>query len=501
MAIDVITVLYVDDSPFDRDLVFHALQKEHGGFNVIEADSREEFENKLAMGGYDIVLSDFNILGFEGLQVLDMVHAIIPGLPVIIVTGTGNEEVAVEALKKGADDYVVKSPSHIRRLPQTIYSVIDTKRSKIERMQVQRELQESEARWQSLVANAPNFITIVDSSHVIEFINHPVQGLTLGDVIGNSIYEFITPEYHDLPRRFIAEAFRTGESGSYISTATGNQNNIAWYENSLAPIKNADGSVVSVAIIASDITERKQAEMRLTEMMEDLQRSNKELERFAYVVSHDLQEPLRMVASYVQLLEKRYKDQLDQDANDFINFAADGAIRMQRMILDILEYSRVGTRGQAFEQTDLNLVLTKAMANVGGQIEDSGALITNDELPQVLADEIQMVQLLQNLIGNAIKFRSEDTPLIHISSLEDEAEWTISVKDNGIGIHREHQDKIFAVSRRLHPIGKYTGSGIGLAIAARIVDRHGGRIWLESDPGKGSVFYLTIPKKQGMSDA
>ena len=495
MAIDVITVLYVDDSPFDRDLVFHALQKEHGGFNVIEADSREEFENKLAMGGYDIVLSDFNILGFEGLQVLDMVHAIIPGLPVIIVTGTGNEEVAVEALKKGADDYVVKSPSHIRRLPQTIYSVIDTKRSKIERMQVQRELQESEARWQSLVANAPNFITIVDSSHVIEFINHPVKGLTLGDVIGNSIYEFITPEYHDLPRRFIAEAFRTGESGSYISTATGNQNNIAWYENSLAPIKNADGSVVSVAIIASDITERKQAEMRLTEMMEDLQRSNKELERFAYVVSHDLQEPLRMVASYVQLLEKRYKDQLDQDANDFINFAADGAIRMQQMILDILEYSRVGTKGREFESVDLNTVFKEAIANLESQIKDSGAHVISDELPHVLADEIQMTQLLQNLISNAIKFRSENTPQINISCNADNGEWIISVKDNGVGIPHEYQDTVFAVFKRLHSVAQYPGSGIGLSIAAKIVDRHGGKIWVESEPGEGSTFFFSIPNK------
>ncbi|MBT4513192.1 MAG: PAS domain S-box protein, partial [Chloroflexi bacterium] len=243
-----------------------------------------------------------------------------------------------------------------------------------------------------------------------------------------------------------------------------------------------------------DITERKQAEEQLKSTMDELNRSNQELERFAYVVSHDLQEPLRMVASYVQLLEKRYKDQLDQDANEFIHFAADGAIRMQQMINDILEYSRVGTKGREFESVNLNSVLNQAVTNLGGQIEDSGALITHDELPQVFVDEIQMVQLLQNLIGNAIKFRSEDTPLVHIASLENEAEWTISVKDNGIGIHREHQDKIFAVFRRLHPIGKYPGSGIGLAIAAKLVERHGGKMWVESEPGKGSTFYFSIPK-------
>ncbi|NQT73943.1 MAG: PAS domain S-box protein, partial [Chloroflexi bacterium] len=244
------------------------------------------------------------------------------------------------------------------------------------------------------------------------------------------------------------------------------------------------------------IIEHKQAEEQLRQTMEGLEHSNKELEQFAYIVSHDLQEPLRMVASYVQLLEKRYKDQLDQDANDFINFAVDGTIRMQQMILDILEYSRVGTKGREFESVDLNSVLSKVVTNLGGQIEDSGALITHDELPELFAEETQMLQLLQNLIGNAIKFRSEETPRIHVSGAEDNGSWVISVKDNGIGILHEYHDKIFAVFRKLHAVGKYPGSGIGLAIVAKIVERHGGKIWVDSEPGKGSTFYFAIPKKR-----
>lgn len=242
---------------------------------------------------------------------------------------------------------------------------------------------------------------------------------------------------------------------------------------------------------------RKRAEEELKETLEDLERSNKELEQFAYVASHDLQEPLRMVASYVQLLERRYKDKLDSDAHEFIAYAADGASRMQSMINDLLDYSRVGTTGKTFEKTDCAHVLGQAIVNLQEVIGESGAVVTNDDLPIIKADETQLIQLFQNLIDNAIKFRGKEPPRIHVTSKKKEKEWLFSVQDNGIGISSQYAERVFVIFQRLHNRKKYPGTGIGLAISKRIVERHGGQIWMESKPGKGSTFFFTIPRKGG----
>lgn len=246
-------------------------------------------------------------------------------------------------------------------------------------------------------------------------------------------------------------------------------------------------SQVSVAL------QRKQAETQLTQTMADLTRSNSELEQFVYVVSHDLREPLRMVASYVELLERRYKDKLDADAKDFIAYATDGAHRMQDLIDDVLAYSRVGTRGKPFQPTDCNIIFRDAKANLQMAIEDVGAVVTHDHLPTVMADGVQLVSLLQNLIGNAIKFHGQRTPRVHVSAEPNDNEWVFSVSDNGIGIAAEDIERIFVISQRLHSRAEYPGTGIGLAICKKIVNRHGGRIWGDSEPGKGSTFYFTIP--------
>ena len=238
--------------------------------------------------------------------------------------------------------------------------------------------------------------------------------------------------------------------------------------------------------LKKEVDERKRTE-------EELARSNAELRSFAYVASHDLQEPLRMVGGYLQLLERRYKDKIDDDASDFIAFAVDGANRMQRLINDLLEYSRVSTRGKDLEPTDLESVLEQNLANLQMAIEESSAMVTHDPLSIVMADNTQMIQLLQNLIGNAIKFRNEESPHVHISVEQKGSEWIFSVRDNGIGIDPEYADRIFVIFQRLHGVGEYAGTGIGLAVCKRIVERHGGRIWMESQPGDGSTFYFTIP--------
>lgn len=247
------------------------------------------------------------------------------------------------------------------------------------------------------------------------------------------------------------------------------------------------------AHLAVELDERRRAELKMAKYAGDLARSNAELEQFAYVASHDLQEPLRMVASFTQLLAKRYQGELDQNADEFIGFAVDGANRMQQLINDLLAYSRVGTRGKSLKPTDLTEILGHARANLHEAIKESGALVTNDPLPIVDGDEVQLVQLFQNLLANAIKFQGKMTPMIHVSAQPQGNGWLIGVKDNGIGIAPEHQERIFAIFQRLHARSEYPGTGIGLAICKKIVERHGGQIWVESAPGAGATIYFNLP--------
>ncbi|MEA1905910.1 MAG: ATP-binding protein [Euryarchaeota archaeon] len=242
---------------------------------------------------------------------------------------------------------------------------------------------------------------------------------------------------------------------------------------------------------------RKRADEQLKRTLADLKRSNADLEQFAYVVSHDLQEPLRMVTSYVQLLSRRYVGKLDSDANDFIGFAVDGASRMQTLIQDLLTYSRVGTRGKPLAPTDCEDILERVLDNLKLAIEDNSAVITYNALPTINVDASQLSQLLQNLIGNAIKFHGEDVPLVHVAAEQKDGDWLFSVADNGIGIAPEYFERIFVIFQRLHGREEYSGTGIGLAVCKKIVERHGGRMWVESEPGQGATFYFTMPVRGG----
>lgn len=259
------------------------------------------------------------------------------------------------------------------------------------------------------------------------------------------------------------------------------------------PIYDKDGNVIAVTEVLKDITSIKQTQEKLVSHQQELERSNKELERFAYIASHDLQEPLRMVSSYTQLLAKRYKDKLDEDANVYINFAVDGALRMQSLIQDLLKYSRLSSESRELVEIDANELFDDAVQNLEILIDETGSIVTKDELPVITGDVGQLRQLFQDLIGNAIKYRDADkTNKVHVSALESNDGWQFCIEDNGIGIAPEYFEKIFVIFKRLHGNAEYKGTGIGLALCKRIVEFHGGKIWVESEPDTGSKFYFSL---------
>ncbi len=268
---------------------------------------------------------------------------------------------------------------------------------------------------------------------------------------------------------------------------------VTYWDWTLTPILDKTGEVGFLVLSLNNVTERKRAEEKTAQLIIELRRSNAELEQFAHLAAHDLQEPLRMVACYVQMLKQRYKGRLDAEADEFIAYAADGAEHMSGMVNDLLLYSSLDKHFKPFQPADCQVMLEKACSNLKAAIAESGAEITHDPMPVVAADETHLVQVFQQLLENAIKFRSDEKPRIHISAVQKGKEWVFSVRDNGIGIEPEYFERIFIIFQRLHARKKYPGTGIGLATCKKIIDHHGGRIWVESKPGEGSKFYFTLP--------
>ena len=369
-SVNTLRVLLLEDNPLDGELTLQELR--NGGFNVSAdvAANAEEFTAQVQTHQYHIVLADYNLPQWTGMEALQVLRSQNLDTPLILVTGSLGEEKAVECLKQGATDYVLKG--RISRLPSSVRRALEEKRLR---------------------------------------------------------------QVH------------------------------------------------------------KDAERDLARKAEELARSNAELEELAYVASHDLQEPLRMVSSYTQLLAKRYQGRLDSDADKFIAYAVDGANRMQRLIQDLLTYSRVGKAQKEVVETSSEAALQNALINLSQATAESGAVVTHDPLPPVVMSEMQLTQLFQNLVGNAIKYHGPEIPRIHISCSAKEKGLTFSVRDNGLGIARRHYDRIFVMFQRLHARDEFSGTGIGLAISKKIVERHGGRLWVQSEPGKGSTFSFSLPEQ------
>ncbi len=360
-------ILLIEDNPLDVELVQRELRRAEFDFTSVAVQTPEDFTREVRANCPQIVLADYNLPQWRGMEAVELLRRENLDVPLILVSGALGEVNAVECLKQGATDYVLKGA--LTRLPVAI----------------RRALQERGLREQ-----------------------------------------------------------------------------------------------------------HKQAEEALARKVEELARSNRELEEFAYVASHDLQEPLRMVASYCELLSQRYRGKLDDRADKFIDYAVDGARRMQRLISDLLQYSRVGTKAKALQPTDAGAVLGSVIAGLQDIVEENLAVIVSGPLPAVQADEVQLGQVFQNLIGNAIKFHSEQAPRIQVSAKVAGKMVQFSVSDNGIGIEKDSSGRIFQMFQRLHTREKYEGSGIGLAITKKIVEQHGGKIWFESVAGQGTTFYFTL---------
>lgn len=361
-------ILLVEDNPLDSELELIQLRKSGFDFTHAVVDTADGFLLEVQACCPDIVLADYSLPGWNGLDALNILREQGVDAPLILVTGALGETTAVECIKQGVNDYVLKDS--LARLPIAIHRALDEKKLR---------------------------------------------------------------------------------------------------------------------------DQRRVAEENLAKKVVELARSNQDLEQFAYVASHDLQEPLRMVASYTQLLAKRYQGKLDADADQFIAYAVDGVNRMQGLIRDLLAYSRAGTSGNEFREVSLEASLDQALKNLHAAILDSGASVTHDGLPCVIGDKSQIAQVFQNLIGNSLKYRSTEAPCIHVSAVKKDTEWILSVRDNGIGISPEHFERVFLMFQRLHTREEYPGTGMGLTITKKIVERHGGRIWAESEPGKGSAFLFTLP--------
>ncbi len=365
----------------------------------------------------------------------------------------------------------------------------------LERRRSEGALQHSHALLRAIAEGTTDAIYVKDLAGRYLMINPAgarFLGTTVENVVGKDDTELFSPDTARAIMDNDREVLRRGHPLDFddVGTAAGVTRT---FLSTKCPYRDGQGNVSGIFGISRDISERKQAEDNLARTAAELGRSNEDLQQFAHVVSHDLQEPCRMVAKFCELLQRRYRGKLDSAADEFIGFAVDGAARMEKLIQDLLAYARVGTRGRQFVPVDSGAAFDRAATDLAGRVEESGAVVTRGPLPVVLADESQVGQLAQNLLANAIKFRGAAPPRVEVAAERRNGEWLFAVRDNGIGIPEGDRERVFGVFERLHPAAEYPGTGIGLAVCKRIVERHGGRIWVSSEVGKGSAFFFTLP--------
>ncbi len=496
-----IKILIVEDEVITALDIKKSLEKL--GFEVLSIeDTGKDAICKIRELMPDLVLMDVVLKGeMDGIETTEMIKNQFD-VPVVYLTAYSDDETFERAKLTEPYGFIVK--------PAGIYELKCTIENAFYRSKMEKKLKK-QADLLNLTHDA---IIVHDMSDKIIFWNKGAEeryGWHKEEVLGKVTHELLKTEFpkslEETCHQFLKKGYWEGEL-----THTKRNGEKIIVSSRWALQKDENDKPSGFMEINTDITECKEAEESLREahnklehkvqertaklniLVEELKRSNEELKQFAYVTSHDLQEPLRTISSFTQLLERRYESKLDKDADEFIGYIVDGANRMQAMIKALLDYSRVNTRGSEFKRSNFEEILDQTRSSLKIAIDESKAKITNDQLPALTVDDKQMIQLFQNLISNAIKFRSENKNLkIHISAWKKDDEYIFSISDNGIGIEPQFKNRIFEVFQRLHTRDEYSGTGIGLAICKKIVERHGGRIWVESEFGKGSVFNFTIP--------
>ncbi len=470
---------------------------------IFDLEYTDELTSGLKMigsKGIDVLLLDISFCDVPELLTISEVQVQIPTLPIIILSEQDDEELALKCIQRGADDYLVKERLNVNLLERSIRYAFERKTTRKVLENMNQELAERVKELNCLYAISE----AIEGQDVLkeEVLEIVVDLIPTGWQYPEIACSRITLDNLEIKTQNFKETIWKQSSDIIVQGKRMGKVDVCYLEEKPecfeGPFQNEERTLIFIiAERLGEAIEIKKANEALRQTNEAFKMSNRELENFAYIISHDLKEPLRMITTYLQFLELRYKGKLDSDADEFIGFAVDGATRMHALIDDLLTYSRVATLGKVFEPVDSKEVFDLALENLQVAIKESNALITHDPLPTVFADDIQVGQLYQNLIGNAIKFHGDKPPRVHVSAEQKENEWLFSVRDNGIGIDSKYAENIFLAFQRLHKKSEYPGTGLGLAISKKIVERFGGRIWVESGPNRGSTFYFTIPKRGG----
>lgn len=480
-------VLLVEDSKDDALLVIRALKRGNFKLNWQQVQTEASLCTELKTSDWDVIITDYRLPGFDAPAALKVVQQSQLDIPFIVVSGTIGDESAVEMMKAGAHDYLMKD--NLVRLPEAV-------RRELRDAQVRKEGQQSQALLKqqlTAIEAAVDGIAILQEDTYL-YCNQAYLKL-LGydhssELVGKNWRCLYSPE---MVQKFETDIFTQLEKKlAWQGEVSATRQDGSTFVQEISLTLAEDGVIVTVC---RDVTERKQAEQHLKQLNADLLRSNQELGQFAYVASHDLQEPLRKIRSFTELFSERYQGKLDDTADRYLGYITSGAARMQGLIDDLLSYSRVGRVEIHIQATNLEHILQQVKSDLETVIETSNALISFDPLPIALVDPTQMRRLLQNLISNAIKYCEADIPKIHIGASKDKKDWTISVQDNGIGIDPQFAERIFVIFQRLHNREEYSGTGIGLAICKKIIERHGGEIWVNSQEGQGATFSFTLPHR------
>ncbi|MDY0018133.1 MAG: ATP-binding protein [Candidatus Delongbacteria bacterium] len=495
---DKINILILEDNDSDLDLVMYELKKLKTGKDKIICKNKNEYIKALEEYLPDIVLSDYNLPDINGEEALELLREKSSDIPFILVSATIGEEKAVNLMRTGANDFIMKDK--LKKLIPTIEREIreyeNRKKAGIDHAEL--------LKLTTAVNQSPSIIVMTDIEGKVEYVNPrftEVTGYMLDEIKDKNPKilksgEMTNEEYSELWNTITSGRIWKGE---FLNKKKNGE--LYWEGAAVGPVFDEKKRITNFLKLSQDITDKKQLVKELLKEKEALTASNKELEQFAYIASHDLQEPLRIISSFAQLLDIKHSHRLNDDAKEYISYIVTGAKRMQNLIKGLLEYSRINSKVKPRTFCNLSEPLKYALFNLNLIISETRPKIIINELPEVIVEPDQITHVFQNLIGNAIKFKKEDEKcIIEIGSEKNisKNEWIVYVKDNGIGIEERDFDKAFVIFKRLAAAAKKPGDGIGLALCKRIIEKLGGKIWVESEgAGKGSVFKFTLPVSKG----